>query len=89
MLSIILQRVISVLAGADLEDVFDIVNEYLAVAEITGIERALCRRYNIFDRHLADNDLDLDFREQLRCYGNSAVVFGLVSLYCAYAILFF
>ena len=61
-LSIILKRVVAGFACSDFEHILNIVNEDLSVADIAGVERVLRCAYNIINRHLADNDFDLDFR---------------------------
>ena len=59
----ILQGGKAFLAGADLDDVLHIVNEDLAVADMTGIQRLFRRFDDRSHRHLADYDLNLYLRQ--------------------------
>ena len=38
----VLKSVVSLFAGAHLNDVFDVIDEYLAVADVAGVKHLLC-----------------------------------------------
>ena len=61
---LILQCVESVLAGADLDDIAYVVDEYLAVADVAGVKDLLDCCYKSVDRNLGDYDVNLDFRQE-------------------------
>lgn len=58
---LILQCVESVFAGADLDDIANVVDEYLAVADVAGVKNLLDCGYKSVDRNLGDYDVNLDF----------------------------
>ena len=55
----ILKGIVAFLTGTNLDDVFHIVNEDLAVADMSGVKDFLRRLNDASYRHLADYDLNL------------------------------
>ena len=55
----VLQGIVSFLAGANLHDVFYVINEDLAVANMSGVKDLLSGLNDCTDRHLADHDIHL------------------------------
>ena len=62
--ALVLEGVIAFLTGTDLDHVLNIIDEDFAVADISGIQRLLNGLDQGLDRNTADNDIDLDFRQQ-------------------------
>ena len=79
----ILKRVIPFFAGTNLHDIFNVVNEDLAVADVTGIEYCLRGVDDLLNRDLRDDNVDLNFREERSFDGDAAVVFEFTLLYAA------
>ena len=52
------------LAGADLDDIAYVVDEYLAVADVAGVKNLLDCGYKSVDRNLGDYDVNLDFWQE-------------------------
>ena len=63
-----------------LDDLFNVVDEDLAVADVTGVERLFGGFDDLADGDGADNYVDLYLRQQVRLDLNAAVVFGLALL---------
>ena len=77
----ILQCIVTFLAGTNLHNVFYIVYEDLPIADMTGIKNFLCSVNNTPHRNLADNDIHLYFRQEIRFHRNTTIVFGTTTLY--------
>ena len=63
-----LQSVVAAFTGAHADDVFHVIDEDLAVADVPRVERRACRFDDLFDGHLADDDLHLDFGQKVHTY---------------------
>lgn len=56
----VLQGVVAALAGADLDDVLDVIEKNLPVADMAGVQGFLHGLDQRLDRQPADHDIDLD-----------------------------
>src|SRR5699024_1866315 len=74
---LILEGVIPPFAGADLDDVLDVVDEDLAVTDVAGVKGPLDGLDQRLDRDLADDDVNLDLRQQPRADRTAAEVDGM------------
>ncbi len=72
----ILKSVVTLFSGSHFDNVFNVVNEYLAVADVSGVKRFLRRFDQKSNRNLADDNLHLDLWQQVGLKGNAAVVLG-------------
>lgn len=72
-LIVILQSLVSLFACTNLDYVFNVVYENLTVAYLTGIECVLGNLYDLFNRNLANYDLDLHLRKKSCVYGNATI----------------
>ena len=82
-LFLILKRVISLFAGADLYNVFNVVNKDFSVTVVTGVQNAFCCFNNTAHGNLADYDIHLHLGKQVRFKRNAAVVLRPPSLHAA------
>ena len=82
----VLQSVKAFFARSDLYNVLNIVDKYLAVADVTCIKSLFGGLYNASDRHLADYDIDLHLWHKVGLNGNASVILGL-ALLCTVALL--
>ena len=71
----ILQCCVIFFTSTDLDDFIHVVDEDLAVADMTGIERLLSGIYHFFHRDFADDHFHLDLRQQGCIHLNAAVAF--------------
>ena len=71
---VFLQSVVAAFAGAHADDVLHVIDEDLAVADMPRIERRACCFDDLFDGHLADDDLHLDFGQKVHIHLDAAVV---------------
>jgi hypothetical protein len=60
----ILQGGLVLLAGPDFDDLHHVVDKDLAVSDMAGVKNLLGRLNDFIDRNPADDDLDLDLRQQ-------------------------
>lgn len=77
----VLQGVVTFLARADFNNILDIVDKDLAVADVAGVEGFLYRVDQCLRGNLADDDIYLNFGKQACLYGSAAVVFGVAFLH--------
>lgn len=57
----ILQGVVALFAGANLDNIFDIIDEYLAVTDMTGVKNLFGSFDNAANRNLAYYNVKLNF----------------------------
>ena len=72
-LIVILQSLARPPAPTFLDYVFNVEYENLPVAYLTGIERILGNLYDLFNRNLANYDLDLHLGKKSCVYGNTTI----------------
>ncbi len=79
----ILQGVVALFAGANLDNIFDIIDKYLAVTDMTGVKNLFSSFDNAANRNLAYYNVKLNFRQK-RCFHlNAAVILGFAFLQTA------
>ena len=78
-----LQGVVAALARAHADDVFHVVDEDLAVADVPGIQGGARRFYYLFHGHLADDHFHLDFGQQVHIHLDAAVVLACALFHAA------
>jgi len=79
----VLKSVVTLFAGANLDDVLHIVDEYLAVADVAGVQHLFRRLDHISDRNLADHYVNLHLWQQSGFDLNTSVILGLALLHAA------
>ena len=67
----ILQSQEAFLAGTDLDNVFDVVNEDFTITDLAGMKNCFCSVNNFLNRYKAYNDLDLNLRAEVHVYFNT------------------
>lgn len=76
----VLQGIISGFTGTDLYNIFYIINEDLAVADLAGVQNLLDCIDDLLRRDLCHNRLDLDLLEELCALGLHSTIVGFVAL---------
>ena len=70
----ILQSQETFLAGTDLDNVFDIVNEDFTITDLTGMKNFLGSINNLLNRYKTYNDLNLNLRTEVHVNLNTTIV---------------
>ena len=77
----ILQCQVSFLAGTDFDNIFNIVNEYFSITDLTGMKHSLsCFDYLLY-RNQTDNNFNLDLRKKIHIHFNTTIVSRSTFLY--------
>ena len=71
----VLQSGIAFFAGANLDDILDVVDKDLAVADVSGVQGLLGGRDSVCHGNLADDRFHLDLGKQIQVHRNAAIVF--------------
>ena len=77
----VLEGVVTFFAGSHFNDILNIVDEDLAITEVTGVEDTLRSIDNLSYRNLADDHIDLDFWHQVGFDFDASVHFLMTLLH--------
>ena len=76
----VLEGVVTFFAGSHFDDILNVIDEDLAIAEVAGIQDFLRGFDDVSDRDFADDDVDLDLWKEVGVDSDATVILFIALL---------